>query len=98
MNKKDAHLYLPLVQALADGNTLQCKDITGEWLDLLNVTLAGEPQDYRIKPEHRRWNVWVDPNGFIDNAGYVWASRGLQESPAGWEQIEVTEILPENNQ
>ena len=94
MNKTDAHLYLPLVQALADGKTLQCKDITGEWLDLLNVTLAGEPQHYRIKPEPRRWKVWVDNQGFI--VGTV--AEMLKNTPTGWTQIEVIEILPENKQ
>ena len=94
MNKKDAHLYLLFVQALADGKTLQCKDITGEWLDLLNVTLAGEPQDYRIKPEPRVWKVWVDNQGFI--VGTV--AEMLKNTPTGWTQIEVIETLPENNQ
>ena len=97
MNKKDAHLYLPFVQALADGKTLQI-EVGSEWDDIDDPLFTRPPQDYRIKPEPRKWTVWVDPNGFIDNTGYVWASRGLQESPAGWEQIEVTEILPENKQ
>ena len=91
MTKEDAHLYLPLVQALVDGNTLQCKDITGEWCDLLNVTLAGEPQHYRIKPEPRKWKVWVDQYGYMQSTGH------LSKPPAGWTQIEVIEILPENN-
>ena len=91
MTKKDAHLFLPLVQALVDGKTLQAKDITGEWSDLLNVTLAGEPQHYRIKPEPRRWKAWIDGAGFLH--------RPISNSvPQGWTQIEVTEILPENKQ
>lgn len=94
MNKENAHLYLPLLQALVDGNTLQCKDITGEWSDLLNVTLAGEPQHYRIKPEPRRWKVWVDNHGFI--VGTV--AEIVKNAPTGWTQIEVTETLSENNQ
>lgn len=92
MTKKDAHLFLPLVQALADGKTLQAKDITGEWSDLLNVTLAGEPKNYRIKPEPRKWKVWVDSHGYLQSSG------NLSKPPAGWTQIEVIEILPENNQ
>lgn len=94
MTKEDAHLYLPLVQALADGNTLQCKDITGEWSDLLNVTLAGEPQHYRIKPEPRKWKVWVDSHGFIQGT----VAEIVKNSPTGWTQIEVIETLPENKQ
>lgn len=94
MTKETAHLYLPLLQALVNGNTLQCKDITGEWSDLLNVTLAGEPQHYRIKPEPRRWKVWVDSHGFIQGA----LAEIVAKTPTGWTQIEVTEILPENKQ
>ena len=92
MTKKDAHLFLPLVQALADGKTLQYKDITGEWIDFLNVTLAGEPQHYRIKPEPRVWKVWVDSHGYLQSSG------NLSKPPAGCTQIEVTETLPENKQ
>ena len=92
MNKEDAHLYLPLVQALVDGKTLQAKDITGEWSDLLNVTLAGEPQDYRIKPGPRKWRVWADNHGRIQYPIH------LAKTPTGWAQIEVTETLPENKQ
>ena len=92
MTKQNANLYLPLLQALADGKTLQCKDITGEWSDLLNVTLAQEPQHYRIKPEPRVWKVWVDQYGYIQTTGH------LSKPPGGCTQIEVTEILSENNQ
>ena len=92
MTKETAHLYLPLLQALANGKTLQCKDITGEWSDLLNVTLAQEPQHYRIKPEPRVWKVWVDSHGYLQSSG------DFVIIPTGWTQIEVTETLPENKQ
>ena len=92
MTKQNANLYLPLLQALADGKTLQCKDITGEWSDLLNVTLAQEPQDYRIKPEPRVWEVWIDQYGYMQSTGH------LSKPPTGWTRIKVIEILPENKQ
>ena len=59
MNKKDAHLYLPFVQALADGKTIQI-EIDSEWENMDDPSFTRPPQDYRIKPEHRRWNDWVD--------------------------------------
>ena len=54
MNKDNAHLYLPLVQALAEGKTIQYANKnypnTG-WKTLDDFTLAGDPDCYRIKPE-----------------------------------------------
>ena len=94
MTKEDAHLYLPLVQALADGKILQAKNIDGEWFDLDTIALGGEPEHYRIKPELRKWTVWLDSQGFI--VGTV--AEMLKNTPIGWTQIEVTEILPENKQ
>ena len=93
MNKTDAHLYLPLLQALADGKTLQI-EIDSEWDDIDDPLFTRPPQDYRIKPEPRVWKVWVDSHGFI--LGTV--AEMLKNTPTGWTQIEVIEILPENNQ
>lgn len=57
MTKDDAQLFLPLVQAVADGKTIQCRHyMTGEWKDWGWSSDAGEaifdspPQSYRIKP------------------------------------------------
>jgi len=54
MNKENAHLYLPLVQALADGKTIEilanrkgCED----WEEVLDFTCSCPPRTYRIKPE-----------------------------------------------
>lgn len=57
MNKDNAHLYLPLVQALADGKVIQRRDIAGNWCDSPDI-FDGEPASrYRIKPEPREW--WI---------------------------------------
>lgn len=58
MNKDNAHLFLPLVQALADGKTLQL-NIQGRWYDVYKLTFECDPKDYRIKPEPIRREVWV---------------------------------------
>ena len=92
MTKEDAHLYLPLVQALVDGKTIQAKDIQGKWFDLDNIALGGGSENYRIKPEPRKWKVWVDSHGYLQSSG------NLSKPPAGWTQIELTETLPENKQ
>ena len=51
MNKSNAHLFLPLVQALAEGKTIQVKLDTGEWLDAIAPAFNHSPEYYRIKPE-----------------------------------------------
>ena len=91
MNKENAYLYLPLVQALADGKTLQI-EMGSEWEDMDDPSFTRPPQDYRIKPEHRVWKVWVDKYGYLQSSG------AFITIPTGWTQIEVIEILPENNQ
>ena len=93
MNNKDAHLYLPFVQALADGKTLQLWN-RNEWMDLHTLSFTSDPEHYRIKPEPRKWTVWLDSHGFI--LGTV--AEMLKNTPTGWTQIEVTETLPENKQ
>lgn len=91
MNKDNAHLYLPFVQALADGKTLQVLE-GSEWVDLPSASFTNIPENYRIKPEPRKWTVWIDQFGYMQSTGH------LSKPPAGWTQIEVTETLPENEQ
>lgn len=58
MNKSNAHLYLPLVQALADGK-LQIR-VGERWIDISQdegVCFIDEPSEYRRKPEPREW--WI---------------------------------------
>jgi hypothetical protein len=50
MTKQNAKEFLPLVQALADGKTIQL-NIEGEWVDNENPEFAFPRDDYRIKPE-----------------------------------------------
>lgn len=51
MNTYNAHEFRPLLNALADGKTIQFWDDT-VWVDLDDeVGFSFSPQDYRIKPE-----------------------------------------------
>lgn len=60
MNQQNAHEYLPLVQALADGMTIQFDD-GGDWVDVKNLnTDAYDPDEYRIKPTPRTFEMWLD--------------------------------------
>ncbi len=53
MNSSNAAQYLPLVQALADGKTIQFDPSeSGDWGDVTNITMFNDdPKLYRIKPE-----------------------------------------------
>lgn len=52
MNKNNAAEFIPLVQALADGNTLQYRWSlpNNEWEDMNDASFIGDPENYRIKP------------------------------------------------
>jgi hypothetical protein len=58
MNKENAHQYLPLVQALAEGKTIQ-HNYNDAWQDMLGDSIAfgNVPEHYRIKPEPREWRI-----------------------------------------
>ncbi len=50
MNKGNAAQYLPLVQALAEGKTIQLKYINGGWKDIDTPEFNTAPEYYRVKP------------------------------------------------
>ena len=58
--KKDINKVMPILQALADGKTIQFAATDTEWIDLdsdedgLSLeTLINSPQFYRVKPEFK---------------------------------------------
>ena len=55
MNKDNAKDFLPLVEALASGKTIQIKadDIIG-WVDMPDVVFGSAASEYRIKPEPKK--------------------------------------------
>lgn len=59
MNKENAHLYLPLVQALVDGNDVQQLSC-GEWVDFEDYAFFQGAKNYRIKPEPLEVRIWVN--------------------------------------
>jgi len=52
MNAQNAHEYLPVIQALANGKQIQHKNEHGEWVDVETIVCVA-PQKLRIKPEPR---------------------------------------------
>lgn len=95
MNKDNAHLYLPLVQALADGKLELFH--RGVWTDCFSTDFSGSLEEYRIKPEPREW--WfceIDGNGFCIGR-YVFASQSEAQNFAainGVKVVHVREVLP----
>ena len=91
MNKENAHLFLPLVQALAGGKTLQWKpeDEGPEcWGDLneIEFCMYDDPSCYRIKPEPRTFQLWINRD----------SGSTRSHQPADkleWERITVQEVL-----
>lgn len=79
MNKENAHLYLPLVQALADGKTIEilanrkgCED----WEEVVDFTCYCPPRTYRIKPESATVPLGPDdvpPGSAIRSADGYWS-------------------------
>ncbi len=51
MNKDNAAQFLPLVQALAEGKTIQLRHSSDNWMDHSNPDFGLAPVNYRIKPE-----------------------------------------------
>lgn len=94
MNKYDAHDYLPLVQALADGKTIQFKQSGCEWEDTVSVHFNHSAKYYRIKPEPRTFELIRSKKTGVIYSAEEWGSV----MPAGkqadlWERITVQEII-----
>lgn len=60
MNKDNALDYLPLVQALAEGKTIQMLEWHGYWVDMVEISSEIPASLYRIKPEPREIFVVID--------------------------------------
>lgn len=50
MNRKEAKILMPVIQAFADGKDVETKTSSG-WISIGNMSFAGNPDSYRIKPE-----------------------------------------------
>jgi len=78
MTREEAKEMLPIIQAYAEGKTIQYRNIEGEWEDIKVPSFDGFPSDYRIKPEPKYrpfqtkeecWNEMLkhQPFGWINN-------------------------------
>jgi hypothetical protein len=96
MNKENAHLYLPLVQALADGRTIQWKLNDGIWGDINEIEFRtyDDPQDYRIKPEPRTFERYLNKEtGTMITVNHYKANNYAEKYFDAFERITVQEVL-----
>ena len=91
MNKQTAQQYLPLIQALAEGKTLQYKDsLNNKWLDATDLSFALAPERYRIKPEPIKQEFYyiVHKNSTPHIGAFLYAYKDLSEAQKYLNKIE----------
>lgn len=80
MNKKNAADYLPLVQALAEGKTIQCGDDNCGWSDIKDFeecAFSHPPHNYRIKPEPKE--IWFNRyNTGVESGPYESKEKAIE--------------------
>ena len=52
MTREEAKELMPVIQAFADGKDVETKTGSG-WISIENMSFAGKPYSYRIKPEQK---------------------------------------------
>ena len=93
MNKDNAKEFLPLLQALIDGKTIQYYSHTAaQWKDMAAVNFVYERARYRIKPERIKKKMWYHPDsskatGLYPVEGNSFCDNHWAES--GWKIVEV---------
>jgi len=68
MNKDNARDYLPLVQALAEGKTIEFLNSNAQWEDCEYPSFNQMPVRYRIKPEPKK--IHLNIAFHKDKSGY----------------------------
>lgn len=92
MNKDNAKEFLPLVQALAEGKTIQYRNLNSNtWSDVVQVAFSSAPDRYRIKPERIKKKMWYHPSsdktGLYPVSDSAFSIKHWTES--GWKIVEV---------
>lgn len=94
MNRKEAKILMPVIQAFADGKDVETKTSSG-WISIENMSFAGNPDSYRIKPEPK-YRPFKD-------AEECWQEM-LKHQPFGWVKCKedgslglITLIISEEN-
>jgi hypothetical protein len=76
MTKENASYYLSIVEALAEGKTVQFLDTDNNWIDRVSHNFGNAPERYRIKPEPAMVPLGpedVPPGSLLRNKDVPWA-------------------------
>ena len=93
MTREEAKILLPIIQAYAEGKTIQVADTTdqcGMWEDVVDLKINTDFEEYRIKPE-QKYRPFKDREE-------CWQEM-LKHQPFGWvikkceKKILITEVL-----
>lgn len=74
MNRNQAKELLPVIKAFSEGKVIETKTGSG-WISIENMSFAGKPDNYRIKPEPK----YIP----FKNAEECWQEM-LKHQPFGW--------------
>lgn len=78
MTREEARVLLPIIQAYAEGKTIQVIDTTdqcGKWEDVTDLKINTDFEEYRIKPEPKYRH--------FANVEECWQEM-LKHQPFGW--------------
>lgn len=95
MKQSDAKDFLPLIQAWAEGKTLQVKcRISDKWIDLEScASFLYSPSDYRIKPEPRKFYAIEYKCGSVAYVCSTKEARDVLNSTGRGKPITLMEVL-----
>ena len=95
MNKNNAKDFLPLVQALIDGKTIQYySHRAAQWKDMTAVNFVYDRARYRIKPERIKKKMWYKEgvtSMYEEGVSYLSAAAMVDN---GWKLVEVEFDVP----
>ncbi len=93
MTREEAKELLPIIQAFAEGKTIEFKNCCGNWNNCGNVLIPGFHNDFRIKlePKYRPFK----------NADEYWQEM-QRHQPFGWIRVinrykNILELIDSNN-
>ena len=96
MDRERAKELLPIIQAFAEGKTIQRNDrimrddSLNKWYDTDDITGKGE---YRIKPEPRTWYFNIYPNrGKAGSTQFVHITKESATKSADGDVIETVKV------
>lgn len=87
MNKHNAKLFLPIVEALAAGKQIQVKaHFSGDWMNAEpDLRFDSPPESYRVQPPEPR-RIFV--NRYPDSFGFAYESKADADAVASPNRVE----------